>query len=235
MSRLLRRIKRQRGTDEAAPEPSTAAGHAASPGPAASDMPGSGSPLAAGEDPSDPRPTALRRGRLRKRLRFLERSRELMLRDLGGLVYEVHRAGSANDREHHRQLVAEKVRRLAALDEELRQGGESLRQARGDMVLREPGIGGLCPRCGEIFGSDAQFCSACGTPVQGTREAAEEVDLASMDDQAEAALPGPADQVHASDSARTQVSGPAELNAASGRHGPTTTAPDAGAAQDEPR
>jgi hypothetical protein len=33
------------------------------------------------------------------------------------------------------------------------------------MVLREPGIGGSCPLCGELHGSDARFCWACGTPV----------------------------------------------------------------------
>jgi hypothetical protein len=33
------------------------------------------------------------------------------------------------------------------------------------MVVREPGIGGTCAVCGELFGSDARFCWACGTPV----------------------------------------------------------------------
>ena len=37
-----------------------------------------------------------RRGRLRRRLRYLRRARELMLRDLGGLLYEIHRTGGGN-------------------------------------------------------------------------------------------------------------------------------------------
>ncbi len=42
--------------------------------------------------PSCARPAG-RRGRLRRRLRYLRRARELMLRDLGGLVFEIHRTG----------------------------------------------------------------------------------------------------------------------------------------------
>ncbi|HZB75989.1 MAG TPA: hypothetical protein VE526_07180, partial [Solirubrobacteraceae bacterium] len=47
----------------------------------------------AGLDPAeaDARPLAGRRARLRRRLRYLRRARELMLRDLGGLVFEIHR------------------------------------------------------------------------------------------------------------------------------------------------
>lgn len=128
--------------------------------------PGTGGAHLAGEDAADQRPTTLRRGRLRKRLRFLERERELLLRDLGGLVYEIHRSGTTADRERHRALVAGKVTRLAGLDSELDSGLAALGQARGDAVLREPGIGGVCPRCGEIHGSDARFCSACGFPLE---------------------------------------------------------------------
>jgi acetyl esterase/lipase len=39
-------------------------------------------------------------------------------------------------------------------------------------VLREPGIGGVCPSCGELFGSEAVFCWRCGTQVQSTAAAA---------------------------------------------------------------
>src|SRR5262245_58649851 len=35
--------------------------------------------------------TSARRGRLRKRVAFLRAARELLLRDLGGFVYEIHR------------------------------------------------------------------------------------------------------------------------------------------------
>ena len=167
MSDLLRRIKRPRRTpaaDNAPGSPATSASPAATP----ETSPGAGvpAPPLAGEDLADQRPTALRRGRLRKRLRFLDRERELLLRDLGGLVYEIHRTGAPGDREHHRALVTAKVERLAHVDAELEAGLASLGQTRGDTVLREPGIGGTCPRCGEIHGSDARFCSACGSPLE---------------------------------------------------------------------
>lgn len=169
MSSLLRRIKRPRRTAAA----DTVDGSAAAPvldaaTPQAPVDSGAHSPLPAGEDASDPRPTALRRGRLRKRLRFLDRERELLLRDLGGLVYEIHRSGTPSDRERHRSLVAGKVERLAGLDHELGAGLATLGESRGEMVMREPGIGGSCPRCGEIHGSDARFCSACGFPLEVT-------------------------------------------------------------------
>ena len=166
MSDLLRRIKRPRRTPAADPARGFAGSENAEAPLEAS--PGVGGPVLAGEDPDDRRPTTLRRGRLRKRLRFLERERELLLRDLGGLVYEIHRTGTSRDREHHRALVAGKVARLAGLDAELESGLAALGEARGDTVLREPGIGGLCPRCGEIHGSDARFCAACGFPLEVT-------------------------------------------------------------------
>ncbi len=123
--------------------------------------------MPAGQEPGDVRPTALRRGRLRKRLRYVQRQRELLLRDLGGLVFEIHRSGAPRDEQRHGELVEAKVQRLAAIDAELSAGLASLAQASAGMPLREPGIGGLCPNCGEIYGSDARFCSACGTPVSG--------------------------------------------------------------------
>jgi len=175
MSRLLRRIKRapRDSTDELPPRPSaTAASAAAAHDPSAE--PGSGAPLLAGQDPDDSRPTALRRGRLRKRLRYLERERELLLRDLGGLVYEIHRSGVSSEREHHRALVSGKVQRLAALDQEHGSGLATLGETRADTVLREPGVGGACPDCGELFGSDAHFCSACGTAVTSAQASTSE-------------------------------------------------------------
>jgi len=105
------------------------------------------------------RPTTRRRGRLRRRLRHLRGVREVLLRDLGGMVFEVHRAGAGET-----PAVAGKLTRLAAVDAELRELEASLDDRKG-MVVREPGIGGTCPNCGELFGSDARFCWACGIPV----------------------------------------------------------------------
>jgi hypothetical protein len=109
------------------------------------------------------RPTTQRRSRLRRRLRHLCRVREVLLRDLGGLVLEVHRSGHAGDQAQS-ELIERKLARLNALTTELHQLEGLLGDRRG-MVLREPGIGGTCPACGELFGSEARFCWACGTPV----------------------------------------------------------------------
>jgi hypothetical protein len=108
------------------------------------------------------RPTSQRRGRLRRRLRHLRRVREVLMRDLGGLMFEIHRSGEQTDRAH--ALVEGKLARLATVDAELRELAEILDDRRAT-VLREPGIGGTCPLCGELHGSDARFCWACGTPV----------------------------------------------------------------------
>lgn len=105
------------------------------------------------------RPTTRRRARLRRRLRHLRGVREVLLRDLGGMVFEVHRAGA-----HDSPVVGQKLARLAMVDAELRELESALDDRKG-MVVREPGIGGTCTNCGELYGSEARFCWACGTPV----------------------------------------------------------------------
>jgi len=111
------------------------------------------------------RPTAKRRGRMRRRLRHLRRVREVLLRDLGGLMFEIHRSGLELAGEGPAQdQLARKLERLARLDAELRELEEILSDRR-PMVLREPGLGGACPTCGELYGTDARFCWACGTPL----------------------------------------------------------------------
>jgi hypothetical protein len=212
MSDLLRRIKRPRRTPSAEPAQGSPALETASAPPEAS--PDMGGSVLAGEDLADHRPTALRRGRLRKRLRFLERERELLLRDLGGLVYEIHRSGTTRDREHHRALVTGKVARLAGLDRELESGLAALGEARGDSVLREPGIGGMCPRCGEIHASDARFCSACGFPLEVAGAVAPPGGAPpaavgpTLDDAIVASASGPAVVIHASPSVGGAVTAP---------------------------
>ncbi len=99
-----------------------------------------------------------RRGRLRRRLRYLRRARELMLRDLGGLLYEVHRTGGG-DVTAHTATIGGKIERLAALDGEAAAIETALGASRGPAVVFEPGIGGTCEICGELYGSAARFCS----------------------------------------------------------------------------
>ena len=124
--------------------------------------------LPAGVDPGDlaaAPPASARRGKLRRRLRYLRHVRELLLRDLGGFTYEVHRTAGGNVQEPQRRLAAAKAERLSALDAELLALEAQLGVPHEAAVLREPGIGGTCRECGELHASDAHFCSRCGAPL----------------------------------------------------------------------
>jgi hypothetical protein len=96
------------------------------------------------------------RGRLRRRLRYLRRARELGYRDLGGFMFDLHRFGRDSD-----DLVKNKLDALAAIDRELRALETALGERREVAVLREPGIGS-CVRCGALHGSADRFCPHCG-------------------------------------------------------------------------
>ena len=52
---------------------------------------------------------------MRRRARFLRKARELAYRDLGGLVFNLHRFGQRND-----ALVLAKLNTLSRIDAELR-------------------------------------------------------------------------------------------------------------------
>ena len=127
----------------------------------------------AGADPADPaappEPSFRNRGRLRRRLRFLRRVRELGFRDLGGLVFDQHKFNRPNE-----DLVRGKVAALTAVDSELRALEEALGERRDITELREPGIT-ACPRCGTLHGSDARFCPSCGLAETGARTIAADV------------------------------------------------------------
>ena len=99
------------------------------------------------------------RGRLRRRLRFLRRARELAFRDLGGLIFDLHRFGRQRD-----DLVAAKLGTLTRIDGEMRALEVTLDDTHDTTVLYEAGVA-ACPRCGSIHGSDANFCPHCGLPV----------------------------------------------------------------------
>jgi ribosomal protein L32 len=165
MKRLLprpprRRAKRPQDTDDA-------------PTSAAVQPTGDQSAVPAGAEPADPtappKPTFRNRGRLRRRLRFLRRVRELGFRDLGGLVFDQHKFDRQNP-----ELVAGKVAALAAVDAELRALEEALGDRREITELREPGLS-ACPRCGTLHGSDARFCPSCGLALTGARTIAADV------------------------------------------------------------
>ena len=69
----------------------------------------------AGEDVPTGSPGFSERGRMRRRARFLRKARELAYRDLGGLVFNLHRFGQRND-----VLVIAKLSTLGHIDAELR-------------------------------------------------------------------------------------------------------------------
>jgi hypothetical protein len=119
------------------------------------------------EAPPEPRRPGFReRGRLRRRLRYLRKLRELQVRDLGGLVFDLRRFERKRD-----DLVAQKIDQIRACDDELRALETALDDRRDLREVREPGIGGTCPRCFAIFGSTDRFCGSCcaalGGAVQG--------------------------------------------------------------------
>ena len=124
--------------------------------------------LPAGVDPHDlatAAPASARRGKLRRRLRYLRHVRELLLRDLGGFTYEVHRTAGGTAQEPQRRLTAAKAERISALDAEVLALEARLGEPHAETLLREPGIGGTCGECGELHASDAHFCSRCGAPL----------------------------------------------------------------------
>jgi len=163
MSRLLPRSKRRRG--------------AASPPP-----PADRSPRSRPRRRGGPAGLGLReRGELRRRLRFLRRARELALRDLGGLVFDLYRFGRQRD-----ALVREKLDTLVRMDREEREAAGRLGEDGAPRELREPGLG-ACARCGALHSSDARFCSRCGVDLVAAHQAEEAERHRGLD-----ALPEPA-------------------------------------------
>jgi hypothetical protein len=125
------------------------------------------SEVPAGQEPAPARPSFRERGRLRRRLRYLRRVRELGFRDLGGLVFDQHKFARVND-----ELLRGKLAALAGVDRELRAIEHVLDDRRPITELREPGIS-VCPRCGGLHGSEARYCPSCGVPVHGALAIAE--------------------------------------------------------------
>jgi hypothetical protein len=111
---------------------------------------------AAGAEADGSRPGFGARGRMRRRARFLRKARELAYRDLGGLVYSLHRFGKRND-----GLVLAKLETIGRIDNELRALEDALQEREPVTVLREAGVA-ACARCAAIHGSEDRFCPNCG-------------------------------------------------------------------------
>jgi hypothetical protein len=111
------------------------------------------------EPPAEPGTGFRARGRVRRRARFLRKARELAYRDLGGLVYNLHRFGQRND-----PLVLAKLSTLTQIDSELRSIEAALSTSQPVTVLREAGVT-ACPRCAAIHSGEDRFCPGCGLPL----------------------------------------------------------------------
>jgi hypothetical protein len=149
------------------------------------------------------------RGGVRRRVRFLRKARELAYRDLGGLVFDLHRFGQRND-----ALVMAKLTTLAQIDGELRALEASLEEKQPVTVLREAGIT-ACPRCAAIHSGEDRFCPRCGLPMSRN------VDLPVAGASASAsgpAAPATATAAHAAGGPSTAAARPAPGSAP-----PTTT------------
>ena len=188
MSGLLRRIKRPGAAEENRTEPTALPdpAHGSAPDGPATGADGQRLPAGLSQEDLERRTATGRRGKLRRRARFLRRARELALRDLGGLVYEARR----RERDPGKP-AEEKVQRLIALDAELNELDAVLGTPRGETVLREPGVGGACTRCGELHPSDARFCARCGVNLA---EAAAEDAAAKAEAERQAAAKAAAEE-----------------------------------------
>jgi hypothetical protein len=133
--------------------------------------------------------TELRRastpGALKRERRALTREREQLVRDLGGIVYEMFRL----DR-FRAEVVTDRCRALVAIDERIDEIDELLSSAGARSPRCECGApipwGAhfcqncgrptgprpviACARCGSPLPADAQFCGSCGSPVELTPE-----------------------------------------------------------------
>jgi hypothetical protein len=107
--------------------------------------------------------TFLDRGKLRRRLRFLRRTRELAYRDIGGLIFDMRRFGRSRQ-----DLLDAKLGALGAVDQELRALERALDDRRPILEIHEPGISS-CARCGALHDSEANFCPHCGLQLGGAR------------------------------------------------------------------
>jgi len=124
-------------------------------------------------------------GVLKRERRALTRERNQLVRDLGGVVYEMYRL----DR-FRVEVVTDRCRALVAVDQRIEEIDELLASATrrgprcecgapipwgahfcqncGRPAGPRPVV--TCARCGAPLPADTQFCGSCGSPVELTPE-----------------------------------------------------------------
>jgi hypothetical protein len=127
------------------------------------------------------------RGRARRRLRYLRQVRELQLRDLGGFVLDLYRFGRQRDRRVRAKLDA-----IIATDKETHGLEARLDQRQRGREVRQPGVGGACPSCGDLHASDARFCAHCGVALTKARDEVAPAEAAQLEPEPEGAPEEPA-------------------------------------------
>ena len=148
-----------------------------------------GQPAGADGAGAEQRTSFASRGRARRRARYLRKARELAYRDLGGLVFNLHRFGQRND-----ELVLAKLTTLQHIDGELRAIERALGESEPLTVLREAGIT-ACPRCAAIHSSEDHFCPNCGLSLGPHAEHPAELRTGSAPAPAPAPVTAPASAV----------------------------------------
>src|SRR4051812_24768069 len=124
---------------------------------------GSTTPVAGVDSARTASPSFRDRGRLRRRLRYLRRVRELGFRDLGGLVFDQHRFNRPNE-----ELLRGKLAALQAVDGELRAPEPLLPHPPPPHQPREPPPAAR-GRVGALPGAHARVSPPRGVPVSGPR------------------------------------------------------------------
>jgi len=166
---------------------------------------------------------------MRRRARFLRKARELAYRDLGGLVFDLHRFGQRND-----PVVLAKLATLGHIDAELRALEQALHEIRPVTVLREVGIA-ACPRCAAIHGSDDRFCPGCGLAFDaGADRPLSTAPVTRPAEPAEPAEPAPASTPPASTPPAPASAPPASTPLAPASAPPASTPPAPASAPEGP-